>query len=292
MKKSYLLLILMLCITLMLTSCNSVSSSLDKNDAKITDVPEDYEFTKVISYDSYSKYITYTLIEENLRNVKMSISLVGSGSVTMDSLALMGTEKKTGERIGMAKTTIGCYNPYMGMKGNQSTYIRGYKSYNDVNLTHYYNGKKVSIADKYYMDIPAQEDSIKSFLSSSDDDFITIYDFVNELKEGGMIQDPDTVIKTARANGLTYYKIEFSRSLGYFSMIEDYYFLIVMNGKRFYGLKCKVNMNDTKEAVGAQLIVSIRPIKDSFDVPTEFSGYISYDEYIKNLTNKMMNLYK
>lgn len=283
MKKSiFIFLILMM--VFVLAGCEQPSMSLDKNDVKLAETPDDYEFTKVVSYSTFSKYITYTLVEENMRQAKMSLTIIGSGSIQINTMALLGADPRTGERIGQSKTSISCYNPMFGVKGSQTAFIRGNKNYIDENIYYYSGSKKSTIADKYYMDIPESSDSIKAFLSSSEDDFVSVMTLVNELKEGGLIEDPDTVIKKATKKGITYYKIEFGRTNEYFAGVEKYLFIIAMNGKKLYGIRARVDMADNGSSVGATLYCDLRPVKKAkFEVPTEFDGYITYAEHQNNI---------
>lgn len=290
MKKSiFIFLILMM--VFVLAGCEQPSMSLDKNDVKLAETPDDYEFTKVVSYSTFSKYITYTLVEENMRQAKMSLTIIGSGSIQINTMALLGADPRTGERIGQSKTSISCYNPMFGVKGSQIAFIRGNKNYIDENIYYYSGSKKSTIADKYYMDIPESSDSIKAFLSSSEDDFVSVMTLVNELKEGGLIEDPDTVIKKATKKGITYYKIEFGRTNEYFAGVEKYLFIIAMNGKKLYGIRARVDMADNGSSVGATLYCDLRPVKKAkFEVPTEFDGYITYAEHQNNIQVAIRNL--
>ncbi len=295
MKKLFSLLALGLISTFCLTGCNdSVSTSLDKNDVTLKNLL-DIEFTKVISYNEYSKYCAYDAINKAFANAKFRISFIGSG-MNLSANAIASVDAKTGERIGACKATLGnTYGAISGLTGKQMTYIRGSKSYSEFNFTLFYQdivngtGKHTTqYAGKFYMDIPAKDEKgVGSFFGNNaaeNPEFVSPYFFIDTLKENGLISDNETVIKKARSEGIDYYRVEFTTSFLDPLGIQECEFTLAMNGKKVYGMAIEVKYTmDGKTSFYST--VHMRPFTGTYkDVPTSFSGYdMSYEEYLNGI---------
>ena len=282
-----------------LAGCDTVSTSLDEDDVNI-EMPEDYEYTKVISYDEYSRTLTFQNLTQALRGVKMDLYTIGGG-VTTDTIAIATHDFKTGERIGAAKSKISStFNPMIRANGNQMMYVRGNRAYVGINASYTVSAasttKTYSIIDKYHMDLPEDDtNGMGAFFSIDPTDpntegFVNPYTFVDAMKEGGMIQDPDTVIRTAREGGRTFFKIEFANPTYLNQGLIEYEFIVVMNGRKFDGLYMHVKGdagNNNTYYIGATII----PFSKRYDdVPTEFTGYEkTMEQFIQDVQNSMMN---
>ena len=281
-----------------LTGCDTVSSSLDKDDVYI-EMPEDYEYTKVISYDEYSRSMTFDNLNKSLRGVKMDLYTIASGNVQTDTIAIATYDNKTGERIGAGKTTISStYNPLIKASGGEMMYVRGDKAYVDINARYIVTSPvggstyttDVTINDKYHMDLPiADTNGMGSFFgidptNPNTEGFVNPYTFVNAMKEGGLIQDEGTVIKTARDGVRTFFKIEFANQYYLNPALIEYEFIIVMNGRKFAGLYMHVKGdmgNNQTYYIGATIV----PFSGKLEVPTEFSGYEkTVDQFIADIS--------
>ncbi len=287
-----------------LAGCDTVSSSLDKDDVFI-EMPEDYEYTKVISYDQYSRSITFDNLNKSLRGVKMDLYTIAN-SIQTNTIAIATYDTKTGERIGAGKTKISpTMNPLLSASGTEMLYIRGNKAYVDINasysVTTTYGGTKTTtyaIVDKYHMDMPEDDtNGMNSFFgidptNPNTEGFVNPYTFLNALKDGGLIQDESTVIKTARSGGKTFFKIEFANPQLLNQGLINYEFIIVMNGRKFIGLYMHVK-GDMGDGNTYYIGATIVPFTGKLDVPTEFTGYEkTMEQFMEDVKNSMMNAAK
>ena len=297
MKKLFSTLILVATASFCLTGCNnSVSASLDKKDAVFV-VPEDYEFTKVVSYNEYSKYCVYNTINNTLKNAKFRISYLGGG-INMSATAIASVDGKTGERIGASKITFakGASVLY-GLTGSQMTYIRGAKSYSSFDFNFFTanptNGarKTGSLSGKYYMDIPSSDEKgVGTFFgdnSAENPEFINPYFFLDKLQENGLISEGGTEIKKARKDGIDFYLIDFG--IGFYDQfgITECEFILAMNGKKVYGVH--LDLKYTQANMTSYSYVYMKPFTGTLkDVPTSFEGYdMSFEEYSKKLADEV-----
>ena len=282
-----------------LAGCDTVSSSLDEDDVYI-EMPDEINYTKVISYDEYSRTLTFQDLTKALSGVKMDIYTSGGGIQT-DTIAIATRDSKTGERIAAGKTKISSrFNPLIRANGNQMMYVRDDTSYVDINATYTVSAmsttKTYSIVDKYHIDLPKDDtNGMASFFSIDPTDpntegFVNPYTFVNAMKEGGLIQDPDTVIKTARQDGRTFFRIEFANMYALNQGLIEYDFVVVMNGKKFNGLYMHVKGdagNNSTFVIGATIVPYTKKYND---VPTEFQGYEkTMEQFIEDAKKSMMS---
>ncbi len=283
-----------------LTGCDTVSSSLDEDDVYI-EMPDDIQYTTVISYDEYSRTMTFENLANALKGVKMDLYTISD--IVTDTIAIATYDAKTGERIGAGKTKISStFSPLIRASGNQMMYVRGDTAYVDIDATYTVtvpiSGAKTStysIVDKYHMNMPHDDtNGMGSFFSIDPTDpntegFVNPYTFLNELKEGGMIQDPNTVIKTAREGGRTFFKIEFANVDALNSGIIEYEFIVVMNGRKFVGLHMRVkgDMGNNRTYIIKGQIV---PFSGKLDVPLEYVGFDkTLEQFLKDVQNAAMN---
>lgn len=285
-----------------LTGCDSVSADLDKDDVFI-EMPEDYEYTKMVSYNEYSRFVTYGGIKDALSHFKMDMYTIASGIQT-DTIAIATKDNKTGEPIAAGKTKISSYNPMMKVSGTVMQYVRGAKSYVDVDTSYTinYNGLKTMYnVDKYHMDLPDIEErgiGTVFFDDGSDPNssgFVTPYTFLDALKEGGLIQDESTMIKVARNGSKTFYRIEFANPLQIDPGLVEYDFILVMNGRKFAGLymHIKGTMYTTGRSESYYVGATIVPFDGKLSIPEQFTGYEkTLEQYISDFNNRMANLYK
>ena len=302
----HIFLSLLSCVSL--AGCNtgmnggSVSDSLDKHDVYLADMPQDYEFTDLVSYDNFSKYVAYNAINEALMNAKFYISFIGNG-ISISGMAIASVDAKTGERIGAYKGEIEGISQVQGMNGKMNTYIRGSRSYSDFNLSLYYadyntsKRKTANISGKYYMDIPSSDEKgVGSFFgdnAAENPEFVNPYFFVETLKEdNGLIQDSGTSITKARMDGIDYYRITFASGFYGHLGISESEFTIAMNGKRIYGLAIKNVYTLQGSTSKMYSTVHMRPFTGKLTyVPETFDGYnMSYEQYMDYLSNEIMNL--
>ena len=296
MKKIFFVILLLLCIFSLSGCTKSVSNSVDKNDVKLVDVPEDEDFTKEVSFTDFSKYVAYQTINDAFKNAKYDIWTLNQ--VEMSSIAISSVDKKTGERIAISKTKITCNNPFTGYNGNAMSYVRGNRYYSSQNLTAYYNassGKRTATySGKYYQDIPAtDEKGVGSFFGDNAAEnavFTNPYNMIEQLKEGGIIEG-GTIYK-ARANGYTYYKVVFSADIYNSYSITKFYLLFVMNGRKPVGMRMRVGI--TQGDMTNYLHVTMVPFKGNLDsVPETFEGYDqTLEEFMNGLSSKMVEVYR
>ena len=282
-----------------LTGCDSVSASLDKNDVKLADAPSRTEFSSLpeITYQEYSRYVTYTIISEAMINIKMTVWTI-SNSIISDTIAIATKDNKTGERIGASKTKLSDSSGLFNLSGNQSSYIRGGKSYIDTSFRYTTGTNSVSISDKYHMDLPeGDERGVGTFFNNSSADpnnagFVSPYTLIEELKEGCMIEDATTVIRKARVDGITYYNVEFGNLPSIADNLTEVYFVIAMNGKKFYGMRYYCTITDP-EGHSSYLHFDARPFTGTLEVPYEFTGYEkTLEEYMEEMQRKIMEAYR
>lgn len=282
-----------------MTGCEGVSASLDKNDVKLFNTPTKSEFTSLpeVSFGEYSRYVTYTIIADAMTNVKMAIWTAAS-SITCDTIAIATKDKKTGERIGASKTKLGDTSGLFNLKGNQSSYIRGGKSYVETNFSYTTNKTTVYISDKYHMVLPqGDERGVGTFFNNSSADpnnagFVSPYTLIEELKEGCMIEDSTTTIRKKKVEGITYYGIEFGDLPRIADNVTEIFFVLAMNGKKFYGMRYNCTITDP-QGHSSYLHFDAKPFTGTLDVPYEFSGYDkTLEQYMEDMQRKMMDAYK
>ena len=293
MKKTILLVLSFFCI-LFLTGCGA-SSSLDKNDAKIL-VPLDYEFTDVISADSFSKAVAYDAMNKIIKSSKMYIRTSGPG-VSTSGVGIISTDKKTGEAIGACKTTTTSTSRISGYNGTSMTYIRGKRSYTDFNYALFsnMNGSKTStMSGKYYMDIPVKDEKgVGSFFgdNAAENAYMTNpFEILALLKESGFITSEDNTFKKARIDGYVYYKLSFGSIINMLTKNDKTEIVIKMRGRSIVGVSTRAEYS-IDENYKCVLAVDLVAFSGNLDVPTEFVGYdMSFDQYMNSLNQSIMNI--
>ena len=294
MKKTILSLLLFLSVVF-LVGCGGASNSLDKNDANIH-VPLDYEYTDVITADSFSKAVAYDKMNKIISNSKMYVRTSGAG-VSTSGVGIISVDKKTGEGIGACKTTITSTSRISGYNGSSMTYIRGKKSYTDFDYTLFsnYNGTKTSrIAGKYYMDIPVKDEKgVGSFFgdNAAENAYLTDpFEILALLKESGFITTEDNTFKKARIDGYAYYKVTFGTMINQMFGNSKTEITVKMRGGTIVGVSTRAEylVSDNMKCIFA---VDLVAFSSNLDVPTEFIGYdMSFDEYMNYLSQSMMSM--
>ena len=296
MKRFHIIFVLFL-ITLLMSGCK-VSASLDKDDAKLDDAPEANKFVDTISYDEFSRYVSYDLVNEAIDDVKMSISILVPNVMTIDSVTIISKDSKTKERIGASKTQISINKASINQTGNQITYIRDDKCYVEQNLKLYDNHKTINFSGKYKIDIATNDkNSIDLFWETTnevDTSFVSPSKLIELLNFQELMENEATLIKKVKVKGITYYQIEFAYLLGINLLGFHYRFLIAMDGKKFYGLRLEVELpsgdiDDTKTIVR----IDIRTFNRKLDVPKSFSSEYDYtfDQHLAKLNQAISSLY-
>ena len=295
MKKNILLVLSFLCI-LFLSGCGA-SNSLDKNDANIH-VPLDYEYTDVISADSFSKAIAYDKMNKIISSSKMYVRTSAPG-ISTSGVGIITTDKKTGEGIGACKTTITSTSKISGYNGSSMTYIRGKMSYTEFAYKLFSNvngSKSSSISGKYYMDIPVEDEKgVGSFFgdNAAENAYLTDpFEILALMKESGYITTEDNTFKKARIDSYTYYKLTFGSIINQIYGNEKTEITVKMKGGTIVGVSTRAEyiVQDSMKCIFA---VDLVAFSGSLDVPKEFVGYdMSFNEYMNYLNQNMMNMYK
>ncbi len=293
MKKT-ILSILSLFFILFLVGCGA-SDSLDKNDANIH-VPLDYEYTDVISVDSFSKAVAYDKMNKIISNSKMFVRTSGPG-VSTSGVGIITVDKKTGEGIGACKTTITSTSRISGYNGSSMTYIRGKKSYTEFayKLFSNVNGSKTSsVSGKYYMDIPVKDEKgVGSFFgdNAAENAYLTNpFEILALMKESGFITTEDNTFKKARFDGYTYYKLTFGTFINEMFGNEKTEITVKMKGGTIVGVstRAEYTVSNNMKCIFA---VDLVAFSGKLDVPTEFIGYdMSFEEYNNYISQSMMSM--
>ena len=305
MKKIISGVILSLLVCLSLTGCSSgPSANLNKKDVNMTDMPEDYEFTKLVSYDSFSKYGAYSKVAEAFKSAKFDTYTIANGT-QINTMAIIGVDKN-GERVGKAKTVMDGFGAMNGMDGTSTTYVRGSRSYTDMSISIYmmvptssssFSKKSGSFAAKYHQDIPiTDEKGVGSFFgdnAAENPTFINPYFFIDTLKENGVIRDSDTTIYKASESGVDYYRITFGSAFFDPYGISECKFTLAISHSKIYGMALRITYSLPESPnIKNYFAVQMRPFTGTInDVPDEFSGYdMTIEEYMVALQNRIQQI--